>query len=109
MSSAPSQDRIYPTDRERARRLWHLLEPIHAVAYFAPEPLAAYSEAGTRGFWMGYVAGRAAPLGTVTAAPVTPDDGLDVTWAGGWLVRLTLAVPVVGATPVSSEPSATRE
>ncbi len=61
---------MYPTDRERARRLWLLLEPIHAVAYFSPEPLAAYAEAGTRGFWMGYVAGRAAPLGTVPAAPV---------------------------------------
>ena len=50
--------------------MWHLLEPIHAVAYFSPEPLAGYAEAGTKGFWMGYVASRAAPLGTVTAAPV---------------------------------------
>ena len=70
MASASRQDRLYPTDRERARRLWHLLEPIHAVAYFSPEPLAGYAEAGTKGFWMGYVASRAAPLGTVTAAPV---------------------------------------
>lgn len=70
MASASRQDRIYPTDRERSRRLWQLLEPIHAVAYFSPEPLAAYAEAGTTGFWMGYVASRAAPLGTVKAAPV---------------------------------------
>ena len=49
---------------ERARSLFTLLEPIHAVTYFAPEPLAALRAAGCRGFWMGYFAGRAAPLGT---------------------------------------------
>lgn len=48
-----------------ARRLWTLLEPLHAVTYFAPEPLAALRAAGFRGFWMGYFAGRAAPLGVV--------------------------------------------
>lgn len=46
-----------------ARELWRLLEPIHAVTYFAPEPLAELKRAGYRGFWMGYFAGRAAPLG----------------------------------------------
>lgn len=46
-----------------ARELWTLLEPIHAVTYFSPEPLAALRTAGYRGFWMGYFAGRAAPLG----------------------------------------------
>ncbi len=50
-----------------ARRLWSLLEPIHAVTYFSPEPLAALKEAGYRGFWMGYFAGRAAPLGRASA------------------------------------------
>ncbi|HWI43154.1 MAG TPA: hypothetical protein VNS81_06005 [Nocardioides sp.] len=50
-----------------ARQLWMLLEPIHAVTYFAPEPLAALRDAGFRGFWMGYFAGRAAPLGPVGA------------------------------------------
>jgi hypothetical protein len=49
----------------RARDLWKLVEPIHAVTYFAPEPLAALKAAGCRGFWMGYFAGRAAPLGPV--------------------------------------------
>jgi hypothetical protein len=48
-----------------ARALWRLLEPIHAVVYFSPEPLAALREAGFRGYWMGYFAGRAAPLGAV--------------------------------------------
>ncbi|MEO6996885.1 MAG: histidine kinase [Terracoccus sp.] len=53
---------------------------------------------------------RAALIGaTVTAGPVTPADALDVRWAGGWLVRLTLAVPVIGADPIPREPSATKE
>jgi hypothetical protein len=51
----------------RARQLWALLEPIHAVVYFSPEPLAAFRESGYRGFWMGYFAGRAAPLGAAGA------------------------------------------
>lgn len=49
-----------------SRDFWRLLEPIHAVVYFAPEPLAALSDAGYRGFWMGYFAGRAAPLGAAS-------------------------------------------
>lgn len=48
-----------------ARRLWSRLEPIHAVTYFAPEARAALTDAGYKGFWMGYFAGRAAPLGRV--------------------------------------------
>lgn len=54
-----------PTRRKVARDLWQLLEPIHAVVYFAPEPLEEFRTAGYRGFWMGYFAGRAAPLGSV--------------------------------------------
>jgi hypothetical protein len=54
-----------------ARRLWQLIEPIHAVTYFAPESEAAFQAAGLRGFWRGYFAGRAAPLGPVGAEPVT--------------------------------------
>jgi hypothetical protein len=50
-----------------ARALWQLLEPIHAVTYFSPEPLEALRAAGYRGFWMGYFAGRAAPLGAASA------------------------------------------
>jgi len=48
-----------------ARRLWSRLEPIHVVTYFSPEALAALSGAGYKGFWMGYFAGRAAPMGPV--------------------------------------------
>ena len=47
------------------RQLWTALEPIHAVTYFAPECRAANRALGLRGFWMGYFAARAAPLGAV--------------------------------------------
>jgi len=56
---------------QAARRMWTLFEPIHAVTYFAAEARAAFEAAGVRGFWRGYFAGRSAPLGQVTAAPVT--------------------------------------
>ena len=52
-------------DPSVARRLWQRLEVIHAVTYFAPEATDALRDAGYRGFWMGYFAGRAAPLGAV--------------------------------------------
>ncbi|HLN71006.1 MAG TPA: hypothetical protein VK280_27515 [Streptosporangiaceae bacterium] len=54
-----------------ARSMWTLFEPIHAVTYFAPEARAAFEQAGLRGFWRGYFAGRAAPLGPAGAAVVT--------------------------------------
>jgi hypothetical protein len=51
--------------------MWTLFEPVHAVIYFAPEGRAAFEQAGLRGFWRGYFAGRAAPLGPAGAAVVT--------------------------------------
>ncbi|WP_456599454.1 SCO6745 family protein [Blastococcus sp. SYSU DS0616] len=54
-----------------ARRLWALAEPLHALTYFAPESQAAAAEVGLRGFWNGYFAFRAAPLGPVGAEVVT--------------------------------------
>jgi hypothetical protein len=45
--------------------MWRLIEPIHAVTYFAPEAVEAARRAGYRGFWMGYFACRLAPLGPV--------------------------------------------
>ncbi len=51
--------------------MWTLFEPVHAVTYFAPQARAAFEAANLRGFWRGYFAGRAAPLGPVDAAPVT--------------------------------------
>lgn len=52
--------------RPSARQLWQVLEPIHAVVYFSPEPLGALTDVGYRGFWMGYFAQRSAPFGVAT-------------------------------------------
>ena len=41
-----------------ARSMWTLFEPVHAVTYFAAEARSAYEQAGLRGFWRGYFAGR---------------------------------------------------
>lgn len=54
-----------------ARRMWTLFEPVHVVTYFTAEARSTFEDAGLRGFWRGYFAGRSAPLGRVTAAPVT--------------------------------------
>ena len=48
-----------------ARALWQCIEPYHAVTYFTDEARAAFEDIGLRGFWRGYFAGRAAPLGAV--------------------------------------------
>ncbi len=54
-----------------ARRLWQRFEPYHAVGYFAPEARDVFQRAGWTGFWMGYFATRAAPLGPVPPPLVT--------------------------------------
>jgi len=54
-----------------ARRLWRILEPYHAVTYFTDESRQAFKDVGLRGFWMGYFAGRAAPMGPVGPGVVT--------------------------------------
>ena len=60
------------TSRENlVRGLWTLFEPIHALTYFSAESRAAFAEIGLTRYWDGYFAGRSAPLGAVTAAPVT--------------------------------------
>ncbi|MEV4621349.1 hypothetical protein AB0J74_21910 [Asanoa sp. NPDC049573] len=51
--------------------MWSLFEPIHAVTYFTPQAREAFEAANLRGFWRGYFAGRAAPLGAIGPAPVT--------------------------------------
>jgi len=70
-----------------ARTLWHLLEPVHAVSYFAPEAAEEFVAAGLKGFWMGYFAGRAAPMGAVGAAVV------DATFFNFAPARVARAVP----------------
>ena len=57
-------------DAAAARRLWQHVEPVHAVVYFAPEVAEGFAEAGVRGWWAGYFAGRAAPLGECSAEVV---------------------------------------
>jgi hypothetical protein len=47
--------------------MWTLFEPVHIVTYFASEARQAFEQAGLRGFWRGYFAGRTAPIGAVDA------------------------------------------
>ena len=54
-----------------ARRFFDRFEPVHAVTYFSPECRAAFDGLGFRGFWIGYFAGRSAPLGIVPTEVVT--------------------------------------
>ena len=44
--------------------------PTTRATYFAPESRRAFGAAGLRGFWMGYFAGRSAPMGPVGPAVV---------------------------------------
>ncbi|WP_369184532.1 hypothetical protein [Streptomyces sp. Y1] len=52
-----------------ARALWRLFEPVHAVAFLQPESRASFEAIGLDGGWLGYFAGRCAPLGPVDAPP----------------------------------------
>lgn len=70
-----------------ARRMWQLYEPVHDVTYFAPEARKAADALGMRGFWMGYVAQRVAPLGRVDARVAT------ASFFGFHPDRLTRALP----------------
>ncbi|OIJ87031.1 SCO6745 family protein [Streptomyces monashensis] len=54
-----------------ARALWERYEPVHDLVYFAPEVRRAADALGLRGYWMGYFALRAAPLGAVSPSVVT--------------------------------------
>ncbi|MDX3378185.1 hypothetical protein PV390_27675 [Streptomyces sp. ME02-6991-2A] len=77
----------------RVRQMWHLLEPLHAVLYYAP---AAFEEAAALGYdteerWASYFAWRAAPLGAAGAdevvrtfhsfAPATVAEYVPASWA----------------------------
>src|SRR4051794_40026761 len=53
------------------RRMWQLLEPVHAVTYFDPAAREPMQRLGVEGFWKGYVISRAAPLGPVGPALAT--------------------------------------
>ncbi|MHB8670036.1 MAG: SCO6745 family protein [Acidimicrobiales bacterium] len=51
--------------------MWGALEAYHALVYFAPETNDAYAAVGMKGYWMGYFASRAAPMGAVPPEVVT--------------------------------------
>ncbi|MGY2066227.1 SCO6745 family protein [Blastococcus sp. SYSU DS0619] len=85
-------------DPATARRLWALAEPFHALTYFAGEARAAFEAAGLRGFWAGYFAGRAAPLGAVGPEAVTATFG---NFAPGFVSRRVPAV-WAAATPATA-------
>ncbi|MFH9574436.1 hypothetical protein ACH4MG_28350 [Streptomyces sp. NPDC017454] len=60
-------------DHGRVRQMWHLLEPLHAVVYYAPQ---VFEEAESLGYdtgerWPSYFAWRAAPLGAPGCRRVT--------------------------------------
>ena len=47
------------------RSFWRSVETIHHVVYFEPEGKERYTSVGLKGYWMGYFATRAAPMGRV--------------------------------------------
>ena len=53
-----------------ARRAWRTIEAANAVTYFSSECRAGPKSIGLPGFWMGYFANRAAPMGAVSAGVV---------------------------------------
>lgn len=59
------------TPRTTARALHDVIEPYHAVLYYAPQVQEAFSDVGLKGMWRGYFGGRAAPLGPAPAAVVS--------------------------------------
>jgi hypothetical protein len=54
-----------------ARKMWRLFDTLHAVTYFAHECDEEFRACGLKGFWMGYFAGRSAPMGAVEPAVAT--------------------------------------
>lgn len=64
--SIPSSE-LDPVESHISRKMWRVLEPYHAMIYFAPEARDAYTAAGLKGYWMGYFGSRAAALGPVSA------------------------------------------
>src|SRR3954454_23717761 len=67
-----------------ARRMFELVEPIGVIPYSADEPNEAMFALGFSNYWDTYFAGRAAPLGLVTAEVV---DALFYNFAPGEVAR----------------------
>ena len=85
------------------RRLGVLVESIHAVVYFAPEPQAAYAGLGLKGYWRGYFASRAAPLGEAGPELVT------ALFAGFAPAMVARALPAVWGTASPQQVQAARQ
>ncbi|OBC08977.1 hypothetical protein A5784_06250 [Mycobacterium sp. 852013-50091_SCH5140682] len=71
-----------------ARRFYERFEPVHGITYFAPECRSALDALGYRGFWMGYMAARSAPLGQV------PADVVAAVFYNFTTARVAKALPV---------------
>ncbi|KIZ16923.1 hypothetical protein SNA_18330 [Streptomyces natalensis ATCC 27448] len=85
----------------RARSLWLLTEPLHAVTYFDEECRGLGKALGLKGFWMGYFASRTAPLGAVEPSLATAVLGV---FAPGMVARaLPAAWQLVSPTHVLEE------
>ncbi|QIG41850.1 MarR family transcriptional regulator [Nocardioides anomalus] len=86
-----------------ARRLFALTEPICLVAFFSEEPNEEMAALGFRGYWDGYFAGRAAPMGHAGAEVV---DAAFYSFGPGEVAR---HIPKVWATTTPEEARAARE
>lgn len=58
-------------DPVESRQIWQVIEPIHAVTYFAEECHQQSKDLGFPDFWAGYFGARAAPMGAVGPGVVT--------------------------------------
>ncbi len=59
---------LIPMSIHPARRLWHSMEALYQPALLVDDTRDAGQDLGLRGFWMTFIAFRAAPLGAVNAA-----------------------------------------
>jgi hypothetical protein len=91
------------TDRSAAvHRLFELIEPVATIA-FSDGPTRAFQALGMRGYWDGYFAGRAAPLGL---APPEVVHAVFYNFADGEVAR---HIPRVWETVTPQEAIAVRE
>jgi hypothetical protein len=86
-----------------ARRMFELVEPIGVIPYSAEEPTEAMFALGFTNYWDTYFAGRAAPLGFVSAELV---DALFYNFAPGEVAR---HIPKVWSTTTPEAAIAARQ
>lgn len=77
------------SDVNPERILWRAYEPIHAICYFDPLFATVMAESGLTGWWNGYFAGRAAPLGA------TPPEVVSALFYGFAPAMVARAIPKV--------------